>query len=168
MTDSLKAAQNADREEFRTFALDLMAPEVFADLPQHLLLEQAEDIAELAAAQVMLWPDSPEVFWALVADYFADAELSDIAEYGLEDALTALREGETLAPDEKGALVWLYILDNYPDLSAYSILGRLVADAATEDEEDDLRAVAEHAIECVAVARYPELLGDVPLFLREE
>lgn len=168
MTDSLKAAQNDDRVEFRAYVLDLMAPELFADLPDGLDQEQAEEIAELAAAQTMLWPESPEVFWALVSDYFADATVSDVAEYGLEEAVSAMQEGETLADDEKGALAWLYILDNYPDLSTYSVLGRLVAQVSSEDEEEDMRQVAEHAIECVAVARYPELLGETPLFLREE
>lgn len=168
MTDSLKAAQNDDREEFRAFAMNLMAPEVFADLPEHLELEQAEEIAELASAQTILWPDSGEVFWALVSDFYQDAQPDEVAEYGLEEAVNAMQEGETLSEDEKGALSWLYILDNYPDVSTYSVLGRLVSSAVTEQEEDDIRAIAEHAIECVAVSRYPELLGEVPLFLRQD
>lgn len=168
MTDSLRAAQNDDRDEFRAFALELMAPEIFLDLPDSIDREQAEDIVELAAAQTLLWPDSAEVFWALVADFYADAEVSEVSEYGLEDALTALQEGETPAEDEKGAMAWLYILDNYPDVSTYTTLGRFTASAATEEEEDQIRSVAEHAIECVAVARYPELLGEVPLFLRQD
>ena len=168
MTDSLKAAQNDDRDEFREFALELMVPEIFEGLPDTLDREQAEEIIELAAAQTILWPGSEEVFWALVADFYTDAEPSEVSEYGLEDALTALQEGETLADDEKSAMAWLYILDNYPDVSTYTTLGRLLASAATEEEEDQIRTVAEHAIECVAVERYPELLGEVPLFLREE
>jgi uncharacterized UBP type Zn finger protein len=168
MTDSLRAAQNADREEFRAFALELMAPEVFTDLPEDLDREQADEIVELAAAQTILWPDSEEVFWELVVDFYGDAEIDELREYGLDEAVTALQEGETLADDEKSALAWLYILDNYPDVSTYTTLGRFIAKAVTEEEEDHIRAMAEHAIECVAVNRYPELLGEVPLFLREE
>lgn len=168
MTDALKAAQNEDREDFRAFVMELMAPEVFEDLPENLDQDQAEEIAELAAAQTMPWPDSEEVFWALVVDFYDDAEISEVAEYGLEDAVTALQAGETLAEDEKSSLAWLYILDNYPDVSTYTTLGRLIADANTEEEEDDIRSIAENAIECVAVSRYPALLGEVPLFLREE
>lgn len=168
MTDALRAAQNEDREEFRAFVMDLIAPEIFDDLPETLVQEQAEEIAELAAAQTMPWPDSEEVFWALVVDFYNDAELSEVAEYGLEEAVSALQSGETLAEDEKRSLAWLYILDNYPDVSTYTTLGRLMADATTEEEEDDIRRIAENTIECVAARRYPELLGEVPLFLREE
>lgn len=168
MTDALKAMQNADREEFRPVALEMMVPEMFSRLPEYLALEQAEEVAELAVAQTTIWPESAEVFWALVSDFYSDTEPGDVAEYGLEESISAMQEGETLADDEKSALSWLYILDNYPDLSTYSILGRMVADAPDEQHEDDLRELAEHAIECVAVARYPELLGELPLFLREE
>lgn len=168
MTDSLKAAQNDDRENFRTFILELMAPEVFLNLPSSLERNQAEEIVELAAAQTMLWPDSEDVFWALVTDFYGDVEVADVEEYGLGEAVSALQNGETLAEDEKGALAWLYILENYPDASTYTSLGRLIADAVTDEHEYEVREVAEHAIECVAVARYPALLGDVPLFLREE
>ena len=129
MTDALKAAQNEDREDFREYVLNLLAPEMFANLPEHIDQEQAEEIAELAAAQTMPWPDSEEVFWALVVDFYNDAEASEVAEHGLEDALAALQSGETLAEDEKSALAWLYILDNYPDASTYTTLGRMIANA---------------------------------------
>lgn len=166
MTEELKNAQTEDRNAFREFILGQMPAELFANLPATLGRAEAEELAELAAAQTLHWPDSGDVFWLIVADYFADAEPGEVAEYELEDALIALQEGETPAEDEKSAMAWLYIIDNYPDVSFYSTLGQSLAALQDETHEDQAREVAEHAIECVAVGRYPELLGEIPLFLR--
>lgn len=166
MTDELKSAQTEDRVEFRAYMLEQMPEALFSNRADTVTREAAEELAELAAAQTLHWPDSSEVFWLIVADYFADAEPDDVAEYELEEALAALQEGETPADDEKGALAWLYILDNYPDVSFYTALGQLLTTLGDDTLEDQAREVAEHAIECVAVARYPDLLGETPLFLR--